>query len=109
MGDGNAEEISAQLWIEAEHLDEDVTDFCNIGVYLSTGDRYALNVWTFDFFATALVEGELNASPETKHLYLHPPDLFAKDLSRATLEQVVIDVIEQGRLPIYRKLPDDAE
>jgi hypothetical protein len=91
--------VAAQLWIEAEHLAEDVTDFCNIAVYLEGGERYALNVWTFDFFGEALRQGEINAAPAAKHLYMHPPDLFVKDLTRPTLEAVVVDLIEQGRLP----------
>lgn len=91
--------MEAQLWIEAEHLADDVNDFCNIAVYLSTGERYALNVWTFDFFNEARESGEMHASPAVKHLYMHPPDLFVEDLSRPTLEKIVVDLIETGRLP----------
>jgi len=101
--------MEAQLWIEAEHISEDVDDFCNIAVYLSNGQRYALNVWTFDFFATAQGDGEMHASPAVKHLYMHPPDLFVKDLSRATLERVVVDMIEQGRLPAGCLMPDESD
>ena len=105
------EPLEVQLWIEAEHLAEDVTDFCNIVVYLSTGTRYALNCWTFDFFATARSDGELNASLPAKHLYMHPPDLFVQDLTRPTLEKVVVDMITQGRLPAHCRVvdTDDAE
>ena len=77
-------------------------------VYLSTGRRYALNVWTFDFFAQARTAGEINASPRAKHLYMHPPDLFVQDLSRATLEQVVVDMLERGRLPASCLMPESA-
>lgn len=104
----SAEPLQAQLWIEAEHLADDVSDFCNIAVYLSSGERYALNVWTFDFFATAQSDGELNASPDVKHLYIHPPDLFVKDLTRPTLEKVVVDLLENGRLPARCLMPDAA-
>ena len=100
--------MEARIWIEAEHLAEDVTDFCNIAVYLSTGERYALNVWTFDFFAVAQVEGEMHASPAVKHLYMYPPDLFVQDLTRPTIEKIVIDVLERGRLPQWRLMPDEA-
>ena len=51
------DQISARLWIEAEHLEEDVDDFCNVVIYLSTGSRYALNVWTFDFFEQGVCGG----------------------------------------------------
>ena len=100
--------MEARIWIEAEHLAEDVNDFCNIAVYLSTGERYALNVWTFDFFAVAQADGEMHASPAVKHLYMHPPDLFVQDLTRPTIEKVVVDVLERGRLPARCLMPDEA-
>lgn len=99
--------MEAQLWIEAEHLSEDVNDFCNIAVYLSNGQRYALNVWTFDYFAIARGDGEMHASEAVKHLYMHPPDLFVNDLTRPTLEKVVVDIIEQGRLPARCLMPEE--
>jgi len=100
--------MEARIWIEAEHLAEDVTDFCNIAVYLSTGERYALNLWTFDFFELARAEGEMHASPQVKHLYMHPPDLFVQDLTRPTIEKVVVDILERGRLPQRCLMPDEA-
>lgn len=100
--------MEARIWIEAEHLAEDIDDFCNVAVYLSTGERYALNVWTFAFFAVAQAEGEMHASPAVKHLYMHPPDLFVADLSRPTIEQVVIDILERGRIPARCLMPADA-
>jgi len=101
-------ELSIRIWIEAEHLAEDIHDFCNVAVYLSTGDRFALNVWTFDFFAEARADGELHGSPDVKHLYLHPPDLFVQDLTRPTIEKVIVDILEGGRLPARCLMPDDA-
>lgn len=103
-----AEPLQARIWIEAEHLAEDVNDFCNIAIYLSTGDRYALNVWTFDFFDVARADGEMHASPEVKHLYMHPPDLFVQDLTRPTVQQAVVDILERGRLPARCLMPDEA-
>ena len=103
------EKLTAQLWIEAEHMDEEVNDFCNIAVYLSDGARYALNVWTFDFFAVAKADGEMHATPAVKHLYMHPPDLFVQDLTRPTLEKVVVDLLERGRLPARCLVPVDAD
>jgi len=100
--------MQVRIWIEAEHLAEDVEDFCNIAVYLSTGERYALNVWSFAFFAVAQADGEINASPEVKHLYIHPPDLFVQDLTRPTIERVVIDLLERGRLPARCLMPTEA-
>ena len=100
--------MEARIWIEAEHLAEDVDDFCNVAVYLSTGERYALNVWTFKFFAVAWADGEMHASPDVKHLYMHPPDLFVQDLTRATIEKVIVDILERGRLPQKCLMPADA-
>lgn len=101
--------MEARLWIEAEHLAEEINDFCNIVVTFSSGQRFAMNVWTFSFFDTAINDGEMHASPEKKHLYIHPPDLFVKDLTRPTLEAVVVDLIERGRLPADCLVAEEAE
>ena len=100
--------MEARIWIEVEHLAEVVDDFCNIVVYLSSGERYALNIWTFAFFETAKADGEMHASPAVKHLYMHPPDLFVSDLTRPTIEKVVVDLLERGRIPTRCLMPDDA-
>lgn len=100
--------MEARIWIEAEHLAEEVDDFCNVAVYLSTGERYALNVWTFDFFDVARADGEMHASAPVKHLYMHPPDLFVEDLSRPTIEKVLVDILERGRLPASCLMPPEA-
>jgi len=100
--------MEARIWIEAEHLAENVDDFCNIVVYLSNGDRYGLNVWTFAFFTMAQAEGEMHASSAVKHLYMHPPHLFVQDLSRSTIEKVVVDILERGRLPAHCLMPAEA-
>ena len=100
--------MDARIWIEAEHLAEDVDDFCNVVVYLPTGERYALNVWTFDFFTVARAQGEFRASPAVKHLYMRPPDLFVQDLTRPTLERVIVDVLERGALSPANRMPADA-
>ncbi len=100
--------MEARVWIEAEHLAEAVDDFCNVAIYLSTGERYALNVWTFAFFEIARADGEINASPDVKHLYMHPPDLFVQDLTRPTIEKVLVDLLERGRIPAHCLMPDEA-
>lgn len=50
------------LWIETEHVEEHIDDFCNVLVTLQTGETYALNVWTFAFFEVARPHGEETAS-----------------------------------------------
>ncbi len=99
--------MEISLWIEAEHLAEEVTDFCNVVVAISTGERYMLNVWTFDFFASARADGEDAASPEMRTTYMHPPDLFVTDLTRPTIENVVADLIMTERMPAHRLVADD--
>jgi hypothetical protein len=98
--------VEAQLWIETEHLADEIDDFCNIVVTLPAGQKYGLNVWSFGFFESAVAEGEINASPEAAELYMHPPDLFVKDLTRPTLEAVVADLLVQGRLPERCRIAD---
>jgi hypothetical protein len=68
--------VSFSLWIETEHVIDPITDFRNVIVSFEGGTEWALNVWTFDFFATARNEPELAASAELAHTYMRPPDLF---------------------------------
>jgi hypothetical protein len=99
--------MSFQLWIEAEHAAEPITDFCNVTVTLESGERYGLNLWSFDFFENARQTGGDGYSPsgETQG-YLVPPDLFVKNFERATLESVVAQVIAQGQLPPQCRVPE---
>ena len=39
---------------------------------------------------------------------MHPPDLFVQDLTRQTIEKVVVDILERGRLPASCLMPDEA-
>jgi len=91
--------MNASLWIETEHVAEPIDDFCNVIVDLPSGERYAFNVWTFDFFAVARSEGDELASAPLRRTYLRPPDLFVADLERPTLEAVVEDLVANGLLP----------
>lgn len=101
------EAMNFELWIETQHLEELVEDFCNVLVTLQTGEAHALNVWTFAFFDAARRQGEEPASPVVADRYLLPPDLFVADLSRATLEPVVKDLIEHGTMPAHCLVLDD--
>ncbi len=60
------------LWIETEHVQEPIDDFCKILVSLESGGQWALNVWTFDFFETARTGPELLATPELAGVYMFP-------------------------------------
>lgn len=70
------EAMDFDLWIETEHVDGLIDDFCNVLVTLQTGEGYALNVWTFAFFDVARRRGEETASRHVAGRYLLPPDLF---------------------------------
>lgn len=100
--------MTFHLWSEAEALSEPVDDVCNISVTLDDGRRYALNVWTFSFFETARSDGEGGASAGLSAAYMLPPDLFVADLSRATLEAVIGDLLDHGALPDHCLVTDDA-
>lgn len=78
--DGSAPDF--ELWIEAEAIAADITDFCNVLLTLPDGRSWGLNVWTFDFFETAKRETEA-ALAQVEILYMQPPDLFVKDHTAA--------------------------
>jgi len=94
------------LWIEAETV-ADIDDFCNVLVTLPDGRSWGLNVWSFDFFETARQHPELNASAELAFTYMHPPDLFVKDLTRPTLMAVLSDILSDGEAPGHWALVAD--
>ncbi len=95
-----------QLWIEAEHVEDTITDFCNLTVTLDSGERYGLNAWAFDFFELARHTGGDGYTPsgETEG-YMVPPDVFVKNFERLTLESVVGRMIERGQLPPQCRVP----
>lgn len=95
------------LWLETEHVVEDIDDFCNVVVTLASGARYALNVWTFAFFDVARNGGGELASPAMAGTYVLPPDLFVVDLTRPTIESVVADLVERGLMPAGCLVPGD--
>jgi hypothetical protein len=100
------------LWLEFEHLqptpDEDpANDFFNMIIVLADGQRYALNVWTFAYFARA--QAEDRASGEALGgRYLLPPDLFVERLDRGLLEEVVADLLRNGGLRKEWRAPNPA-
>jgi hypothetical protein len=50
--------MAFDLWLEADYVDEELRDFCNVIVTLATGERYALNAWTFSFFEMTRSQAE---------------------------------------------------
>lgn len=90
-----------ELWLEFEHVDfseSDIEDdFCNIMVDLPDGRRYGVNVWTYKFLNTAVIENK-RLGENLEGLYLSPPDLFVKELSRECIEKVISDILKRGNI-----------
>ncbi|HMC99471.1 MAG TPA: hypothetical protein VKH37_04930 [Ferruginibacter sp.] len=101
MNNTNHQPIKFTLWLEFEQGDTTTwskeNDFCNINVVLEDGRQYGLNVWTYKYFETAINDDKL--SGESLHgLYLIPPDLFVKALTRECIQQVIEDLLKIGDL-----------
>ncbi len=89
-----------KLWLEFEERspwDNIENDFTNIGVDMLDGRYYGINVWTFKFFETTIQQDEENGD-NLNGLYLTPPDLFVKELTRDCLEKTIVDLLENGNL-----------
>ena len=87
------------LWLEFEHTDDAIEDFCNVGVNCSDGSAYAFNVWTFAF-VQALASGEID--DETGALtvgYTPAPDLLVRSLTRGQITNAVAHLMANGGLP----------
>lgn len=86
-----------KLWLEFEEYDpptwDNENDFCNINVYLEDGRNYGLNVWTYKFFETALQE-DIKFGNNLNGLYLTPPDLFVKELTRECIQKAIEDLLK---------------
>lgn len=84
------------LWLEFE-LWPDPWDpeanFANVNVTLSDGRFYAMNVWTYAYFAMAREEN-LASGENLGDLYLLPPDLFVARLTRHDIERTVEHLLQ---------------
>lgn len=70
-------------------------DFCNVQVKVGK-KMYALSLWTYNFFARAVVDNsEMNISIGWNVDYIEPPDLFVIKLERSYLEEVFNDLVER--------------
>ncbi|WP_221412830.1 hypothetical protein [Dysgonomonas sp. HDW5A] len=90
-----------KLWIEFEHVDFSGSnmknEFCNIHVDLPDGRHYGINVWTYEYLNTAVKLDE-ESGENLRGLYITPPDLFVKELTRSCIKQVITDILEQGNI-----------
>ena len=89
------------LWLEFEVVDPGSwnikNDFANIHVDFADGRHYGINVWTFKYFETAIAQ-DINQGNNLKGLYLTPPDLFVKELTRSCINATISDLLKLGNL-----------
>jgi hypothetical protein len=97
----STETPSFKLWLEFEEVDPNNWDieneFCNIGVQLSDGRHYGINVWTYKFLETA-INSDSQTGDSLNGLYQKPPDLFVRELTRNCIELTIQDLLKQGDL-----------
>ncbi len=72
-------------------------DFANIAVDTLDGRSYRINVWTYKFLERAVRHDREN-DQNLNGLYLIPPDLFVRELSRDCIEKTISDLLESGNL-----------
>lgn len=85
------------LWLEFENVDPSSwnieNDFCNIHIDLEDGRHYGLQVWTYKFLETATNE-DRREGRNLNGLYINPPDLFVKELTRDCIKQTIEDLLK---------------
>lgn len=90
-----------KLWLEFEEVDpgnwDRENDFANAHIDLPDGRHYGINVWTYKFLETA-IEHELQEKNNLQGLYIIPPDLFVKELTRQCIYQTIGDLLKIGDL-----------
>lgn len=89
-----------KLWLEFEVTspwDDLENDFANIIVDTLDGRKYGINVWTYNFLQSATKQNEQNGN-NLNGLYLSPPDLFVKELTRDCIERTISDLLDKGNL-----------
>ncbi len=90
-----------KLWLEFEEVDpgnwDKENEFCNIHVDLPDGRHYGINVWTYKFFETA-IQNSIKNKDNLSGLYLIPPDIFVKELTRDCIHKTIDDLLRVGDL-----------
>ena len=90
-----------KLRLEFEEVDpgnwDTENEFANIHVDLPDGRHYGINVWTFKFFESAIRQDQENGE-NLNGIYLLPPDLFVRKLTRDCIEKTIADLLRQGDL-----------
>lgn len=96
-----ADSLGFTLWLEFEEVDRGnwntKNEYANIQVYLDDGRKYGINVWTYDFLQTA-INHDIEEGLSQKGLYIIPPDLLVKELTRDCIERTIATLLEIGDL-----------
>jgi hypothetical protein len=106
-------DVSFDLWLEFEYWapqpdDDPEVNFFNMQIRLSSGEKYALNVWTYRFFALAVRDQQAAELP-TRRKYMLPPDLFVSRLDRRLIEDIAAELIRTQSLKAEWLVPADPQ
>ena len=101
-----SDSIPFELWLETETgepkdqlANRSHENFCNVGVTLADGRRYALNVWTFDFLPLARFPWPHDANDDAKAAdYVLPPDIFVERLDRDVIHRVITELLATDQM-----------
>ena len=90
-----------KLWLEFELGNSDQWDieneFANIQVDLQDGRKYGINVWTYKFFETSIIQDK-EKGENLSGLYQIPPDLLVKEMTRDCIGKTIEDLLKTGDL-----------
>jgi hypothetical protein len=102
-------EPAFELWLEFEAGIQDEgadpavysfdaeNDFFTMIITLGSGERYKLNVWTYNYLQSARRQAE-QGGENLKGAYLLTPDLLVRRCDRGELEAIVREMIRTGQL-----------
>ena len=89
------------IWLEFEHVDYSNSDMenelANVIIDFTDGRHYGINVWTYKFLYT-LIELSKKEGTNLNGLYMEPPDLFVKELTRDCIEKTIADLLKTDSL-----------
>lgn len=102
---------SFELWLEFEHWEAQESDdpedeIFNMHVTLSSGKKYALNVWTYKSL-WRMVKDCQETGECMRGAYLLPPDLFVQRLDRDLIEKIICDLITNDGLKEEWSISED--
>ncbi|MBB6501109.1 hypothetical protein [Pedobacter cryoconitis] len=72
-------------------------DFANIHVHMADGRHYGINVWTFNALETSIAL-DLGGKSNSNGLYVIPPDLFVRELTKECIYETISDLLKKGDL-----------